>query len=784
MASAATGRFTRPKEIPPLRESPFVATDGFDADRCAYAESLWTSQDELRRPAERQVEENVRMLLGQHWIQWSAMRGRYVDLLETMPDDERRWRHMPVLNRLMLWFVLMHARMNENPPVLSWQPGPDQIDRALAEVCDALFKYTWRDTNMLEVIDRLTAWMIPAGRAYTKSRIDLMKGEPIANTGPALLQLLRPNGAQILGADGRPIHRYVEDAPHGRRGDTDPFEPAVDAYARDERDEYDAEDDDDYELVEREGVKPPPVQYEGGITVDVLTPLEVRGSWGQQVPWHLKPVHMQKSLLTPLEAWEALGVELEPDVSGAEAEGTASFIRLLQGAGLFGAADSRRMDPGTPQEFCTIYEIWCAPGRLKGTERTTQSAGGRLLITAGCGTVIRDGVRPAPFKYTSPIRCFDFVNLPGRSQGTSPQEFLNGPVRTRNRLVGQKLAHATLASNPPRVLDRAAGLEEGQVPNLPGIDILVDRTNSKTPVEYVAVPALGSDVDEASMMLRDEFDQMAMVSGTEATAPTEDASGELVKELRFNSDRPVAATMKRMVIEFGRMGEDWLSLGTVVYDKEKIIAIVGDDNIARTITVYPELFKEGAVNVEPEVESMLPEGRGERQERAWKFWQAGVWGDPLSPQARAMFMDQARFPHMSQMTQPGGPDRATANQNLGKLLQGARGDDPSELPLFPWYDFTIFQWVTEQYMKSPEYLKLPRDTQMSFVAYWERIMQGGQAAAVLAGQRAVATEATLTADKLGAQAGLKPLAEAAAPSDPNAQGKPGASGGADASAAA
>lgn len=779
----STGLFTRPSQIPPLRASTF-AGDAHDPERAQYNEHLWTQTDELYRPAERQIEENVRMLLGQHYTQWSALRGRYVDLRDTMTDDERRWRHMPVLNRLVLWFVLMHARMNENPPVLSWQPGPDRVDQLLAEVCDPLFKFTWRDTQMLEVIDRLTAWMIPAGRAYTKSRIDLMKGDPIESKGPALLELLRGDGSQILGPDGRAIKRYVADAPYGRAGGDEEgaFEPAVQAFARDDQEDVDPEGDDDYELREREGIQPPPRQYEGGITVDVLTPLEVRGSWGQHVPWHLKPMHIQKSLLTPLEAYEALGVMLEPDVTGAEAEGTAAFIRLLHGAGLFGAADSRRLDPGTPQEFCTIYESWHAPGRLKGTERTRESAGGRLLITAGCGTVIRDGVRPAPFKYTSPIRCFDFVNLPGRGQGTSVQEFLNGPVRARNRLFGQKMAHATLASNPPRVLDRAAGLEEGQIPNVPGTDILVDRTKSKTPVEYVSVPALGSDVDEAASQLRQEFDQMGMVSGTEATAPTEDASGELVKELRFNSDRPIASTMKRMVIELGRQAEDWLALATVVYDKEKIIAIVGEDSVARTITVYPELFKDGSVNVEPEIESMLPEGRGERQERAWKFYTAGVWGDPKSPQAREMFMDQARFPHMNQMTQPGGPDRATANQNLGKLLQGMPA---AEIKLFPWYDFTIFQWVTERYMKSPEYLKLNEQTQREFFTYWQNIQNAGQQAAMLGAQRSLATEATLSAEKFRAQASLKPLADAAAPIDPAAgRGAPAAGSGAPASSAA
>src|SRR5690606_16947479 len=165
---ASRGRFNRPREIPPLREDPFTP-DEYDADRCAMVKSLWESQDDALRQRDRQVEENIRMLAGQHWIVWSDMRGRFMNLAEMLDDDERRWRHMPVLNRLFLWFILQHARMNENPPVISWLPGPDRIDAMLAEVMDAVHKYIWRETGMIEVLDRLFAWLIPGGRAFLKS---------------------------------------------------------------------------------------------------------------------------------------------------------------------------------------------------------------------------------------------------------------------------------------------------------------------------------------------------------------------------------------------------------------------------------------------------------------------------------------------------------------------------------------------------------------------------------------------------------------------------------------
>lgn len=728
-ATKTARRFNKPSEIPPLRQDP-NAPDEYDQTRCEWVKGLWHAQDELLRQRDRQVEENIRMLLGQHWIVWSDLRQRFVNLSETLSDDERRWRHMPVLNRLFLWYVLYHARMTENPPVITWQPGPDRVDAMLAEVMDPVFKYLWRDAQMLEVLDRMFSWMIPSGRAFLKSRIDPNKGQPIQARGRAPLQLLDGSGSPILGADGQPIQREIDDVPLDE--EMNPLGRLTD------------------EQGGHEFTGDPFVFNEGGIAVDVVTCLEARGEWGAHIPWHDKSWHIHKTLVAPLQAWETLGVELEPDVRGTDAEDVGIFHRLVHGAGLFGAADNERHgDPGTEQEYVTLYELWQRPGRTPGTQRAHGSPGGRLCIVTGGGKVIRDGVRTAPFPYTSPLRCFDFVNLPGRPQGTSPQEMLNGPVRTRNRLHGQIVGHATLVGNPVRILDRSTGIEEGQVRNVPGEEVVVDRSKSgNVPVmEYVAAPSLGRDVYEAADRLAQEFDQIGSIAGTEGAAPTEDSSGELVKELRFNADRPIGATMKRAVLELARMGEDWKAMVPTIWDQEKIIGIVGEDGIARTITVWPELFSEGTVNAEPEIESMLPEGRGERQQRMERFFAMGLWGDPTSPKAINTFLDLARFPHMSRATRPGGADMATAQQNVGKLLQGTPA---MEIPVFEWYDHLIHQAVLEDYMKSPEYLKLDPLRMEEFALFRMMLIEAGSEAMLRQAARGAEMEAGAAATALAA----------------------------------
>lgn len=753
MKKSSVSKFTSPKDIPPLRASAFEP-DAYDAERVDFILGLWSGQDNLLRNRDRQVEENIRMLHGQQWIVWSNLRGRYVNLAEHLTDDEKRWRHMPVLNRLLVWFVLTHARMTENPPVLTWQPGPDRIDALLAEVCDPMYKYIWRDTGMLEVLDRLFSWMIPGGRAFLKSRIDPFKGDPIPTRGPAKMRLLDAQGQPIMGTDGQPNEREFDDVPHAI-GQDDRYAPAVEM-------RQNPENLDEFVPTPLPGMAPESL-YTGGFAVDVLTCLEARGEWGER-PWHHKSWHIHKSLLTPMQAWEAFGVELEPDVTGQEAESSGSLWRMLKGAGLFGAAEGRRSSEGSTEEFCTVYEAWFKPSRFPGTERTEDSAGGRLAIITGGGKVIRDGIRSAPFRYTSPIRAFDFVGLPGRSQGTTPQEFMNGPSRTRNRLFAQKVAHATLTANPVRVIDRSQGMELGQTPNTPGAEISADRSKSKAPpLEYVGVPAMGKDVDESSMMLKNEIDEIGSIAGTEGAPPTEDPSGELVKELRFNADRPIAATMRRAVIELGRLGEDWIALAPTVWDREEIISIVGEDNVARTITVYPMLFQQGSVNVEPEVESMLPEGRGERQARAFQFWTAGVWGDPKSAEARSMFLDLARFPHMSRMTRPGGVDRTTAEQNVGFILQG---EQAAAIEVYPWYDFDIHIYVLEQYLKSPEYKRQTVEIKKQAAAFWTKLKAAQTNALLLERDRQLETETAAAQSKIRATSELTRLSGAVTPQPP------------------
>ncbi len=696
------GRPYAHRDIPPLRPSPFDA-DEFDPLRVDYVRKFWHSQDGPLRLRDRQIEHNVRVLCGQQWVVFSKLLNKFVDIGHQVADEtgQEDWRQRPVLNVMLYWFVLTHARMTENPPIISFLPASgDRIDAELAEVMDVLFKIQWSQTGMIEVLDRLCAWLIPGGSAYLKSRIDPLRGELVTFQGPGMLQLLDAAGNPILAPDGMPIEREVPDVAFDRDGN-----PLTQLQL----------EGDELMYGEPQGARPH-TERKGTLAVDALSPLECRGSWGP-TPWHQKRWHCQRSFLSPEEVWELYKLDVEPDIEGGELSGPGELSRLLTRGGFYGSANGDNLlewDGGSsPHGWVSVYELWQAPCDYDGMEETQDSPGGRLMVIAG-DKVARDGVRPGRFKYGSPIRKFDFINLPGRPSGTSMQEMMNPVQDAFNRQSGQIFNHAALNADPKALIHDASGIDADAWNSEPGEAIAHSAPAGIKPVEYVAPPAMGEDAWRVQDFLLTFMRYLGQMEGAEGRSPTRNASGELTKELRFNSDRPIAATIRRAAHELGRMADDWMVLLPIIMDEEEIITHAGEDSVTRTLTVLPHIFESGHVNVQPDPESMLPEGRGERQERIWQMWQAGAFGPPLEPAAIRKFMEMARFPHLGRSSRPGGVARITAEQENGRL---ARGVSAQEIPVFEWYDDDLHISVLEEFMASPDYLKLPPEIQQEFVIH-------------------------------------------------------------------
>lgn len=723
---------------PPIRATPRTP-DEFDQQRIKLVRDRWSSQDALLLEQHRQVEENVRMLVGRQWDVWSDMLGRFVDVTQYLTDEEKRWRQRPVVNRLLYWFILTHAKLTENEPVVTFQPSTsDRKDAMLAEAMDTIFKTIYQEVGMVEALDRLVAWMIPGGCAYLKTRIDFTKG-PMVDVAPAPA----PDGAapaapasELAPADGslQPAGGPAPDAmgalPDDAAGDvmggmdSDAAAPAPTAP----------------QVPSAAGPQPENLkEREGQFAVEVLGPLECRGQWGSNIPWHRKRWHIHRSYMTPDEIRQQYGVEVEPEVFetvGSAFGGGGGYLeRLLFGSGYYGSASNT---PGAQHAaqggmgkaprrdgYVAVDEMWEAP--CLDYPETDSSPGGRLLIVTH-SKVLHDSIRPARFLYTSPIREFRFLTVPGRPSGSTPQEMLNPVQKALNRGWAQVLEHRNLMTNPLIEVDTGSGLEDGQLTNRPGQIVYVTKRPGVAAVEYRSPPPLSADVWRTQQALSDTLDYLGNTLGSPGDAPTPSASGELIKELRFNSDRFIGSTARRSVHEVARWADDVIAYLPVVWTAEKILTYAGEDNVVRTVTVLPEMF-EGKVNVVPDTESMLPEGRGERQSRIAWMYQQGLFGMPGDPNAISQYMQLARFPNLNRAMRPGGVNRVMAEQNMAKLVQGVPAD---QIPVFEWYNFDIHLAVTEEYMSSPEFLTLDPIKHEQFVMHREQLK--GAAMAKLATQ--------------------------------------------------
>jgi hypothetical protein len=150
----------------------------------------------------------------------------------------------------------------------------------------------------------------------------------------------------------------------------------------------------------------------------------------------------------------------------------------------------------------------------------------------------------------------------------------------------------------------------------------------------------------------------------------------------------------------------------------------------------------------------------------FKFWQAGVWGDPLGPEAINTFLDLARFPHMGRASRPGGPDRSTAEQNVGKLLQGTQA---VTIPIFEWYDHALHLMVLDRFLKSPEYLKTPPETMGEMVLFRNRLLSAAQEAALMGAARQLAVQGPVQTAAAGQAAQVAQIAGPAGASQPSAE---------------
>lgn len=683
--------------------------DAQDQQRIAYFQGLIRSQDQALLARDREIEGNLRMLAGQQWDRWHPALERYVDVGAWLRRDGTRGqkRIQATVNRLLRWYLVTHARLTENPPIVTFVPGPDKQDAELAEVMDVLFKNQWRAANMVSALDALYAWMIPAGTAYLASRLDLSKGPMRELTASANVPMIGPDGQPVLDPYGQPQTMPADNVPLGEN-----YQPVAHMVMRPSLDG--GLEPDRLELF---GV--PSQVREGQIAVDVLSPFACRGQWGDTL-WHQKSWHSKSWFGTPEEVYERFGVEPQAGAASNEAAalGTnnAIFEMALFGQGWYGAASgdwtsaNKHVDLIAKGQLIRVDEVWVAPNPLiPGMAETRESGGGRhIAFTAN--QVLIDRPREVAYPYTSPIHRFDFVRLPGRPSGTSVQVALNPLQRAHNKAVSQLAEHANLVTNPIALVENRSGIDPAQWTNTPGKAMSYSGQAGVEPVKFLNPPPLGQAVYDLMNFTQSGIDEIGSTRGTDAAAQSQNESGEVRRERRYDGDRYVGPTQRRAAEEIGRMVETWMPLLKLIYTEPRVVREAGEDQIARTVTVYPELFEDGDVDVVPDLQSMLPETREERRARLDWMLQNQLLGDTPQDQRRN-YLELVNFPNMSRAVRVGSVDAVTAGQENGALLRG------ESVPVLPWYDHGVHITEHLRFMKDRRFLKLDQPTQQAFMAH-------------------------------------------------------------------
>lgn len=733
------------EQVIPLREwdGSHGTPDGQDNARIDLVRNKrWSAQDQALLARDRAIEEHCRMLAGKQWDVFVPHLGQFVDPLKSLTDTEKRWRQRPVVNILAKWFLLTHARLTESTPIIAFQPATaDRLDQMLAETMDVVCKTLW--TGCLDMDQRvadLAAWLIAAGEVYAETGCDYEQStSQFQLTGPATLSMETADGQTIerdtsepvpYGADGTPLAQL---SPEG----------------------------DDYGYATPEGAEPAQVT-EGDPTLLVYSPLEVRSEWGANRRWEDRRWIIVRKYLPPSEVQRRYGITVQADHQGAgDLSGTAgSLTRLLFGAGNFGSVGNQSVSSGTLEAtqrdgYVTVDTMWEKPDA--NSPASEGNPGGRLLIV--CPThVLHDSIRPYKTAAAGPIRRAQFVQMPGRAGfGSTPLEQMVPLQKTYNRGWAQILEHRNRCTNPITIYDIQSGYAD-VAENVPGAMVGVDFGANPKPVYYLEPPPLSGDVYKVQQMVLELLMSIGSMQGAEGSAPTEDPSGELISQLRFNADRPVAVAARSLGMLLAGIADDLCAVLPVCWPAEKIISYAGDDAVLRTTTVLPEMW-EGKVNVRPDLDNALSETKPAKQARYFRDYGAGVFGVPGSPEANRTYLELSKYPNSNRSASPGGVDKITCERFLNAIGQGVPA---VQLQMLPWYNYDVFLETTRNHLAAPEYLDYEEPVKREFGLFFSMILQ----ARVTSAQLQASAQAPIVAAQAAVQGTAQTALDAHSPPPP------------------
>lgn len=708
---------TDDQELPPLGE---LSTDPRDEDSAGeevahiITTHYWQEWLDDRRPWQRVVEDNVRMLMGQQYDIWIPAMEEFVDIREYFANSDEFWRRFPVFNWTAHAYATHLSKLTENMPVLGSMPASADVkDSTLSEIWGNIWRYEFHQMELPEQYHWIMGWQLIAGRAVVKGRWDMLKGPPVPVTGEMDVVL------QTLGG---PVNQRLQGVPYlvPKRGE--PIPHVLD--------------------VGEDGTPifgEPTIFLGGDMTADVINPLSYIVPQGPELP-HRKPWGCHKYFITRDEFRRRYNREPE----GEECLEDNDVLLQLDYMSQYGMTQPIGGGIRSPSErarkgLIAIWELWQRE-RLheKGMEK------GRLTQVSRYRTLLDE---PHPYvneKQTRaflPFWVFDLPGYPFRQEGNTPYEITNPVARSVNRIEGGLLDSAEAAITPQREVSNQANIDEDHDFNDPNAVLYHDAAPGTPVVTFAQPPTLPLGADKMSDKLVNWVMTLGRMNlGGEGTPVTNDASGELQREVRFDADRPWGSVLRANSYVWARMSEDVKCILQTCMTDARLLTIAGEDLAPAFLSVAPALF-EGRINVFPLPESQILETRQDRQNRITALVQQGL----LMPEQALEILN---MPDVARVSRPGGPAYQRVVREHAEMYLG------QPAPVLPEHnhEFDLELHALEQ--QTLYYRNQPDQIKLLFRAHVAMHQQLGAAQALAALDRQ--TDVAAAGEGMAASKGLAP----------------------------
>lgn len=677
--------------------------------------TCWDDWDQAYQPWHQQVEENVRLLAGRQYDAYITQVGEFLDLSQWFLTPDELWRRTPVFNWLGHHYKLSLSKLTENLPSVGFVPATaDWLDATTAYVMEPVWKAGWHEMEMPEKMFAIYGWVLVAARAISKLRWDPDKGPLEEYRGPAYLEYLK---------DNRLTGRRLTDAPYVRNTEG-LWVPAVER------------DDQDRLLLDEDGEPRMGQPYRataGDFAFDVVTPTSVRTPFGPE-PFHEKAWYTQEYLMPVEEVERRYGVAVEPDNIEADDD---LWLKLAYG-----------QHYGMPSSMSSAFALGAVEHvSLKGLKRVrehwrpmksnhpTQSRGRIIIVTKD--KVLYDDINPfwvegSNERAVMPFDAFDAVPVPFRQEGMGEYEALGPIAKALNRRMGGAMDAIDYEEQPTTFINRNIGISEEEIERMgrPGARIQVDMAPGIGQPAFRLPPnAMPPSMEMADKLLSWMQLLGSQPFGSEGVPVARDASGELQREVRFDTDRVWGATVRAHSYVWARIALKMQGVMAACLSDDRLLSLTGDDQAVEFVQVGPQMFR-GRIHAIPQPESQVLESRQEKQNRILALVQVGL---PIDQALKAL-----NYPDLNRVLRPGGPAYAMASRENMELLLGQLP------PVLPEHDHATHLLVLGQFMQTVTFRDLDPEAQTRFRVHKFLHEQYQVAETVRVGQMAMTAQAALS----------------------------------------